>query len=220
MSVAICLLVWGDYWERFGSMFIDNVSRLNPQPNEVIISSPEPLDLPDHWQNIVEPHHKWNSWNNTMLAAKSEWVIPFSVDDEWFTNALDVVTGVEDDVQIIAFACMQNGQHWGATRAGLESILDVPHNPMLGGAIFRRSIFPTILYRQVVWNDWIQWMEIRKLGLKVVFKNEPIMNHIRHPGAYSAQPNSNGELQCEQMRAILRVHDVVPGIEFPPEILK
>jgi hypothetical protein len=35
-------------------------------------------------------------------------------------------------------------------------------------------------YRQVVWNDWIQWMEIKKLGYKVAFRGKTSLR------AYSA----------------------------------
>lgn len=220
MSISLCLLVWGNYWERFGDSFIDNVLRLDPAPDEVIISCPDILELPKDWIQIVQPHNKWGSWNDAMLTAKSEWVMPFSVDDEWFTDALDIVKDVEDDVDIISYAAMQEGQLWAASAEGLENILHSSHNPMLGGCIIRRSILPTIPFREVVWNDWINWMEIRKLNYKVVFPTKPIMDHIRREDSYSIRGDANGELQCEQMRAILRQHSVVPGVEFPPQILK
>jgi hypothetical protein len=220
MSIAVCVTVWGDFWDRFGGQFVEQMEKLNTEPDEVIVSSPVPLNLPKHWHEIVQPHHKWNNWNDTMFASNSEWVMPVGMDDIWYPDALDGLTDVDDDVNIIAFPCMQDGHLWAANQEGFNQILHVSHNPMLGGSLIRRSVLWSIPYRQVVWNDWIQWMEIRKLGYKVAFKTKPICDHIRRDDSYSIRGDANGELQCEQMRAILREHEVVPGVEFPPQILK
>ena len=220
MSIAVCVTVWGDFWDRFGVQFIEQMSKLNTQPDEVIVSSPKPLNLPKHWHEIVQPHHKWSNWNDTMFAAWSDWVMPVGMDDIWYPDALDGLTDVADDVNIITYPWTQDGTINGPTQEGFDQILHVSHNPMLGGSLIRRSVLWSIPYRQVVWNDWIQWMEIKKLGYKVAFKPRPVCEHIRRPDSYSIAPKANGELECEQMRAILREHEVVPGVEFPPLILK
>ena len=221
MSIAIISTVWGDYWEKFGSQFVESMSNLNTKPDEILISSPEPLELPEGWVNIVQPLHKWNCWNDLMLMAKSDWLIVVGMDDIWFPDGLDGLADVEDDVDIQAVACLENGMIWDADPIGFENILHSNHNPMRGGSAIRRSVVEKVLYRETIWCDWIQWMEIRKLGFKVKFRTSPLLlDHIRHPDAYSIRGDANGELQCEQMRAILRQHNVVPGIEFPPQILK
>ena len=220
MSIAVCVTVWGDFWDRFGVQFIEQMSKLNTEPDEVIVSSPKALNLPKHWHEIVQPHHKWNSWNDTMFASSSEWVMPVGMDDIWFPDALDGLTDVDEDVNIICNPWMQDGQLWAATQEGFNQILNVSHNPMLGGILIRRSVLWSIPFRQVVWNDWIMWMEIKKLGYKVAFRGNPCGDHIRRSDSYSIAPSANGELECEQMRAILREHEVVPGVEFPPRILK
>jgi len=220
MSIAICVVVWGNYWERFGAQFIEQMENLNTEPDEIIVSSPVPLKLPKHWVEILEPHKKWDSWNSTISSARSEWICPAGMDDIWFPDGLDGLTDVPDDVNVINAAWMENGRLWGADPIGFQNILHSSHNPMFGMTLWRKSISDKIPYRQVVWNDWIQWMEIRKLGYKVEFKTKPMGDHIRHPDAYSIRGDPNGELQCEQMRAILRQHSVVPGVEFPPQILK
>ena len=220
MSIAVCVIVWGDFWDRFGEQFIEQMEKLNTEPDEVIVSSPVPLNLPKHWVEIVQPHHKWSNWNDTMFTAHSEWVMPVGMDDIWYPDALDGLTDVDEDVKIICNPWMQDGQVWASTEEGFNQILHVSHNPMMGGLLIRRSVLWSIPYRQVVWNDWIQWMEIKKLGYKVAFRGNPCADHIRRPDSYSIAPKSNGELECEQMRAILREHEVVPGVEFPPLILK
>ena len=220
MSIAVCVTVWGDFWDRFGQQFIEQMEKLNTKPDEVIVSSPTALNLPKHWHEIVQPHHKWSNWNDTMFAASSDWVMPVGMDDIWYPDALDGLTDVDDDVKIICNPWMQDGRVWAATQEGFNQILHVSHNPMVGGYLIRRSILWSIPFRQVVWNDWIQFMEIKKLGYKVAFRGNPCGDHIRRPDSYSIASNANGELECEQMRAILREHEVVPGVEFPPQILK
>jgi hypothetical protein len=220
MSIAVCVTVWGDFWDRFGGQFIEQMEKLNTEPDEVIVSSPVALNLPKHWHEIVQPHHKWNNWNDTMFAANSDWVMPVGMDDIWFPDALDGLTDVDDDVKIICNPWMENGQLWSANQESFDQILHVSHNPMRGGSLIRRSVLWSIPYRQVVWNDWIQWIEIKKLGYKVAFRGNPCGDHIRRSDSYSIAPQANGELECEQMRAILREHEIVPGVEFPPLILK
>jgi hypothetical protein len=220
MSIAVCVTVWGDFWDRFGEQFIEQMEKLNTEPDEVIVSSPVPLNLPKRWVEIVQPDKKWDSWNDTMFTARSEWVMPVGMDDIWYPDALDGLTDVNDDVKIISNPWMQDGQLWAASEEGFNQILHVSHNPMVGGYLIRRSVLWSIPFRQVVWNDWIQWMEIKKLGYKVAFRGNPCGDHVRRPDSYSIRPDPNGELQCEQMRAILREHEVVPGVEFPPLILK
>jgi len=220
MSIAVCVTVWGDFWDRFGGQFVEQMEKLNTEPDEVIVSSPVSLNLPKHWHEIVQPHHKWSNWNDTMFAANSDWVMPVGMDDIWFPDALDGLTDVDDDVYAICNPWMQDGRLWAADPIGFENILHSSHNPMLGGMLMRRSILNFVQFREVVWNDWIYWMEVRKLGYKVAFRGNPCGDHIRRPDSYSIAPQANGELQCEQMRAILREHDVVPGVEFPPQILK
>jgi hypothetical protein len=221
MSIAIIATVWGDYWEKFGSQFVESLENLNTQPDEVFISSPEPLNLPKHWIEVIQPLHKWNCWNDLMLMAESDWLVPVGMDDIWFPDGLDGLSDVEDDVDIQNLACWDSGRIWAADPQGFEHILHSNHNPMLGAIAIRRSVVEQILFRETIWCDWIQWMEIRKLGLKVKFRTSPLLlDHIRHPDAYSIRGNANGDLEVEQMRAILREHNVVPGIEFPPQILK
>ena len=220
MSIAVCVTVWGDFWDRFGEQFVEQMEKLNTEPDEVIVSSPKPLNLPKHWHEIIQPHHKWNNWNDTMFAAHSDWVMPSGMDDIWYPDALDGLTDVDEDVNIITYPWTQDGTVNSPTQEGFDQILNVSHNPMVGGYLIRRSILWSIPYRQVVWNDWIQWMEIKKLGYKVAFRGNPGGEHIRRPDSYSIAPKANGELECEQMRAILREHEVVPGVEFPPLILK
>ena len=115
MSIAVCVTVWGDFWDRFGGQFIEQMEKLNTEPDEVIVSSPVALNLPKHWHEIVQPHHKWNNWNDTMFAANSDWVMPVGMDDIWFPDALDGLTDVDDDVNIICNPWMQDGQLWAAS---------------------------------------------------------------------------------------------------------
>ena len=220
MSIALCVVVWGDFWDRFGGQFIEQIAKLNTQPDEVIISSPERLSLPKGWLNIVEPHVKFDSWNSSMFAAESEWVMPIGMDDIWYADGLDGLTDVADDVDVICNPWMQNREVWAADPIGFENILHQSHNPMFGSFLIRKRLFPNVPFRRTVWNDWIWWMEVRKLGYKVEFRGNPCGDHIRREDSYSIRGDPNGELQCEQMRAILREHSVVPGVEFPPRILK
>ena len=218
MSIAICTTVWGTFWDRFGAQFIEQMEKLNTEPDEVIVSSPVPLNLPKHWHEIVQPHNKWDCWNDTMFAARSEWVMPVGMDDIWFPDALDGLTDVEDDVDVISVPCMENGKRWEATNDGYNQLLELPYNPMQGAYLIRRSRLNAVPFRHVVYNDWMQFMEMKKLNYKITFKTMPIVDHIRRPDSYSIGVIPGGVEECEQMRQILLKYDVVPGTEFPPTL--
>ena len=218
MTIAICATVWGDFWQRFGQQFIEQMEKLNTEPDEIIISSPVPLNLPKHWHEIVQPHNKWDCWNDTMFAAKSEWVMPVGMDDIWFADGLDGITDVDDDIDVISVTCMENGDFWEAHLFGYNNILELPHNPMKGAYLIRRSKLDAVPFRHVVYNDWMQFMEMKKLYYKIAFKTTPVCDHIRRPDSYSIGVIPAGIDEIEQMRQILLSHDVIPGTEFPPLI--
>lgn len=218
MTIAICTTVWGDFWQRFGQQFIEQMAKLNTQPDEIIISSPEPLDVPVTWHNIVQPHNKWDCWNDTMFAAKSKWVMPVGMDDIWFADGLDGITDVDDDVDVISVSCMENGDFWEAYLFGYNGILESPHNPMKGAYLIRRSMFDAVPFRHVIYNDWMQFMEMKKLNYKIAFKTTPVCDHIRRSDSYSIGVIPGGIDEIEQMRQILLNHNVISGTEFPPRI--
>lgn len=36
---TLCTMVWGNYWERFGSRWIENYNNLNTKPNQIFVVS-------------------------------------------------------------------------------------------------------------------------------------------------------------------------------------
>jgi hypothetical protein len=71
-----------------------------------------------------------------------------------------------------------------------------------------------------MYSDWIQWMEFRKAELRVEFDTTQRFIHWRHPDAVSFQPHPQGEADVALFRSLINDHEIVPGQEFPPVVVK
>ena len=218
-SYAVIVSVWGDYWERFGEGFIKNVQGLSPQPDEVIVASSVPIDLPAGFTNVISDVMMWDSFNDAVNASSAEWVWPVGVDDRFCEGAFD---GLPVDCDVISLTGVRsdNGGLFQADSDAYSWMLNNPNNPMSGSVMMKRHVWDSCPWRRVVWPDWVQWLEIKKLGFNVKFDRVDRFTFVRHDGAHSARPSSLGQQQCDEMRKILREYNVVPGVEFPPQILK
>lgn len=216
MSVAIITAVWGTYWDRFGQAFQDSTANLDPAAAQVIVASPTPLDVADHVQNVqFSGERMWDSFSAAAQAVTADWIWAVGIDDTYPTDAL---VDLPQDCDVISVAGQRSdGIHWAANPNGYDKILGIGYNPMQGSCIVHRHVWQLAPWRRVVWPDWMQWLEIRKLGLKVAFDPKPRYHFLRHDGAHSMNASAIGEAEIDQMRGILRAGHVKPGLVFPPE---
>ena len=217
MSVAIITAVWGNYWERFGRQFQDSTAALNPAAAQIIVASPTPLEVDPHVTVVPCEQLMWDSFSDAARAVTADWIWAVGIDDTYPTDALaDLPTGCD----VISVAGRRaDGIPWAADESGFRRILQIGHNPMQGSCIVRRDVWPLAPWRRVVWPDWMQWLEIRKLRLNVAFDRRPRYDFIRHDGAHSMHGSATGEAEIAQMRNILNWHNVRPDTVFPPEIV-
>ena len=216
MSVAIITAVWGTYWDRFGQAFQDSTANLDPAAAQVIVASPMALDVADHVQNVeFSGERMWDSFSAAAQAVTADWIWAVGIDDTYPTDAL---VDLPQDCDVISVAGQRSdGIQWAANPNGYDKILGIGYNPMQGSCIVRRHVWQLAPWRRVVWPDWMQWLEIRKLGLKVAFDPKPRYHFLRHDGAHSMNASAIGEAEIDQMRGILRAGHVKPGLVFPPE---
>ena len=194
------------------------IEAMDPKPDEIIVSSLVPLDVPSWIRNIITKELFWDGIKEAVELSSCDWVVPAGVDQIMLPDSL---VGLDRDCDVISIAGRtQNDQLFQADPDGYERILTIPINPMSGMTISSRDSFLAFPTRRSPYSDWIQWMEYRKSGLNVQFDTTQRFIHWRHAEAMSLKPNPQGEADVALFRDLINEHEVVPGLEFPPEILK
>jgi hypothetical protein len=217
VSVAIITAAWGRYWAEFGDQFQASTAALQPAAAQVIVASPEQLYVAPHVTNVRSSINMWDSFSDAASHVTADWIWAVGVDD---TYPVDALADLPEDCDVISVAAQRaDGAPWAANPNGFVKMLGVSYNPMLGSCIVRRHVWGMVPWRRVVWPDWMQWLEIHKLGLSVRFDKRPRYFFTRHEGAHSMNPSVQGQAEIDHMRGILQNHDVVPGVMFPPELV-
>jgi hypothetical protein len=207
-----------EYWEKFGGQYVAMLEAMNPQPDEVILSSLVPLDVPPCIRNIITKELFWDGVNEAVEASSCDWVIPVGVDQIMLPDAL---VGLDRDCDVISIAGRtQHGQICQADSDGYEQILTSTTNPMKGMPVLRREVHLAYPARRSMYSDWIQWMEFRKAGIWVEFDTTQRFIHWRHPEAVSFQPHPQGEADVALFRTFVNHYEIIPGQEFPPVAVK
>jgi hypothetical protein len=213
--VACCSSL--EYWERWGNQFCSTIEGLQTKPDEVIVASLVPLPVPDYITNIQSEIMYWDSINDGIRHASSEWVWPVGTDDLIDPHALDDIDFRGD---VIAVSGVQStGHSFFADPEGFRNILHIGHNPMRGSMMFRREVGLALQFRRVKNADWMLWSEIRHNGYEVQFDPKVRFTHVRHAEAMSVNPDAEADRQVEVFKGLLLDGKVKAGAEWPPVLL-
>ena len=207
-----------EYWQKFGEQYVTMIEAMNPKPDEVILSSLVPLDVPSWIRNIITEELFWDGVNEAVEMSSCDWVVPTGVDQIMLPDAL---VGLDRDCDVISIAGRtQHGELFQANPDGYETILGSVSNPMSGMTVMRREVHLAYPARRSMYSDWIQWMEFRKAELRVQFDTTNRFIHWRHPEAVSFQAHPQGEADVALFRSLINQFEIVPGQEFPPIVVK
>lgn len=207
-----------EYWERFGQTYSEMIEAMSPQPDEVIVASLVPLNVPSFIRNIETKELFWDGCYEAAVACESKWIVPLGID---MIMKPDGLANLDRDCDVISIAgVMSDGRPFKADPQGYERIFDIDWNPMSGMPVIRREIAVRFPPRRTPYADWINWFEFKKAGLRVEFDEQVRFIHVRHPNAISYSPNPKGEADVRVMRDLFKQHEIAPGMDFPPIILE
>ena len=216
IGVATCASV--KYWEKWGGQFVDMIEQLPTKPDEIVIASLVPLDVPDFIRNVLTDELYWDSLNDGIASLSTDYVWTFGIDDLILPNWAD---GLVLDADVISITGEQRpGGLFQANEAGYARMLENSNNPMSGSMIARRDVLLDVQFRRTRWTDWVWWLEVRKQEYSVRFDKETRFVHVRHPEALSLNSDVQGQADVELMQSMLAVGDIVRGQEFPPVAVK
>ena len=71
MTVGMAACASVEYWEKWGGQFVDMIEQLPTKPDEVVIASLVPLDVPDFIRNVRTTNLFWDSWNDGFSALST-----------------------------------------------------------------------------------------------------------------------------------------------------
>lgn len=218
MSVGIAACASVEYWSRWGGQFVDMYQKLERKPEQVVIASLVPLDVPDYFTNVPTQRMFWDSWNDAIAALSTDWVWPQGIDDLISPNWADGLVLDSDVVSITGY--QSPGGLFQANENGWAGMLNNGNNPMSGSMMFRREVALAVPFRRTRWADWVWWLEVGRQGYSVRFDKEPRFTHVRHADALSLNSDVQGQADVDLVRSMLLEGDIVPGQEFPPVAVK
>lgn len=171
--ITLYTVVWGDYWDKYGEDWTQNIETLDPQPDRVIIVSDRPIEskhevivteLPDkarmsHFRNVAV--------NNT----DTEWIVCLDLDDKAYPNFL---ANLNPDVDVHAFSYhTTNGQgpHFPSEKIWDEMFtLHFYTYTICGTSAIKTQVIKNLGgYPNIEFEDAAFWCLFKKKDLKIDF---------------------------------------------------
>lgn len=214
-TISLAVACWGSYWSRFGAEFLASLEEMDPKFSEVVLVA-QGIDVPP-WIRLVRPQsdvRQWDWFNEAVDVCTSKWIMVGAIDDPMLPDGLADFKFRGD---FIATSCMQNGTLESASRESWERLMDVRETAIWTSALFKRDVFLKHPWRQVVYPDWMQWLELKHVGAKITFDSKPRFIHRRHDGAHTMFPSHIGDRQIREMKRMLANGQVTPGNHWPPQ---
>jgi hypothetical protein len=213
--ISLVTACWGGYWEKYGDQFISSVLGLNTRPDEIVVGTDVPLQLPNGWRQIpISEPYFFDAWNDAFLAAQNEWVTFLSMDDVLLPNAFDDLP-LGGDVLVCSVIDSENNICTPSLER-FNNIFNEQSFPLVGWAMFRKSTIERVPFRRVNFTDWIAALEYKTLGLDVRVDETIRYFYSLHNEQYSRY----GSVQdVNFMKQLLLNHNVVQGREWPPRLL-
>ena len=215
MSLCAGAISFGDvYWPRFGQRFLASIERADPQPDQIVIVSDRPLDVPS-WVElvVVAEGRRFLMYNDLAQHCRCDWLMPVAIDDEY---TVDAFVPVESDADVICFPGQQaGGASWIAMTTdpnALASAWNAPNNPINGGVIWRTSTLREIPMRDYIYHDEVLWAEWSYFGKKLHLDSRVRVIWHRWSGSNSWPANHAGEQQAQEFKRKLREGLIQKGI--------
>ena len=202
-DITVVSVCYGDYWDKFSDAWIEAISMLDPAPAEVILVSDVPRDIAGVRNLVMQQDHMADYFNAAAMAAGTEWVLAMGFDDLLMPEAM---SSFATDADAYGYPMMMTGAMQGffGYSGGFESILDVSHNPMLGGCIHRRRLLEEIPWRRFGWFDWAHFAEMRYFDRTFDSGEMPRAFMVRHDRAHSLRGDSSYQHEMDHFKAQLR----------------
>ena len=206
-DMTIVTACYGQYWDQFSQAWEQSIVMLDPRPAEIVLVTDVPRSIQRVRNIVIGQAHMADYFNAGAKAAETEWVVVAGFDDIWLPHAM---SSFQTDADAYGYPMILTGIRQGlfGYSGGFESILNVSHNPMLGGFFHRRKLLKEIPFRRFGWYDWAHFAEMRYLGRTFDAGQEPRSLMVRHDKAHSLVGNAAYQREIDDFKAQLRAGNV------------
>jgi hypothetical protein len=176
-TITLYTVVWGGYWDKYGSQWSSCVNSFEIQPEEIIIVSDVEIDVKSinnkNIKNIViainNPNSIVSEYRNIAVKnATSDWIVASDIDDHPLPNYLN---GLDIDADICAFSFKElNGNIYKPDANSLNDRLNNVYgiNLIPGTSAIKRSVFEKIRYEEYTHEDLVLYSTASRLNLNIV----------------------------------------------------
>lgn len=195
---TIITVCWGDYWERYGKQWSEAVLAITCKPEIIVVS-----DKPIYTKFKVvynDSKHAGLARNAGIQVATGEYVSCSDIDDIPYPHYFDGVDGEHD---IIGFTLdIEGGGRMMPDSDTWDRALEInAQNPLIVSSAVKRELLLKHPYRNVGWEDWALWLDLRKAGASVKFDITPRYFYSRPPGSLATV---NTRAKSEEIREMKR----------------
>lgn len=197
MSVTVGTANWNGFWGKYGERWTERVKAMSPAPDRVIVASDEPIDT--EFEVVICQTKSLGPMRNAAIdATDTEWFAPSDLDDLPLPNYVD---GLVHDVEIHSYCLVIGDSVHGYRPHEWEDAF----NPQVGNPLVSCSAYKTewakrVRYRDIGWEDWAFWLDMKKAGARVYFDKTPRYIYTHPPGSLSQQDINRKEAEIRAMK--------------------
>lgn len=196
MDPVNCTLIsclYGRSHDRFLHEWLGAISRLDPAPQEVILSTERARHIPQ--VNAVQ-HRMNGGWRypqafhltKALGLVVTDWVWIHDIDDLAFPDALEGLDEVKADVFQMGYLRSDGEVHIP------PPVVEAGQNMLVAGSCVRTSAlrhaggFPDCAFQ-----DWALWTKLARDGATFAFSDRPRFHYRRHPQARGERELTSSE---------------------------
>jgi len=198
MSVTVATASWNGFWGKYGDRWTECVKSMSPAPDRVIVASDEPIKT--GFDIVICETRSLGPMRNAALEiSNTEWFVPADLDDLPLPNYIE---NLNKDYDIHSFALQIGSTIFKGLPNEWEKAFD-PHaqNPLISCCPYKTELGKKIRYRDVGWEDWAFWLDMKKAGATVFWDDTIRYTYTRPPNSLSQQDNHEKNLQIRKMKA-------------------
>jgi len=198
MSVTVATANWNGFWGKYGDRWTECVKSMSPAPDRVIVASDEPINT-DFDVVICETKSLGPMRNAAIEITDTDWFVPADLDDLPYSN---YVSNLNQDFEIHAFCLSLDKSEYGYRPNEWENAFGFySQNPLVSCSAFKTKWGKKVKYRDIGWEDWAFWLDMKKAGARVYFDKTIRYTHTRLPDGLSSQDVSRKTSEIRKMKA-------------------
>jgi len=201
VTVGIVTVAVGETYQNFLPQWATAIANLERQPDQVTIVVDH---IPEHyvkmldeilgsWQLITTTtqweHHPQILVNEAISVTQTEWICKMDADDIILPHAFNQIDTCEADILLYGIVIDKQGRMFNNVTS--DMILELQHNYVFSGSPFRRWLWETNNYRDMIFEDWAFWIGCAKQTQKLKHTGTIDYIYTTHPHQISTRADAD-----------------------------